>query len=201
MASFSLVHGAWGGGWIWDGVCPELEARGHVVHAPSLPCEDVRAGAAEYAAAVPPADVVVGHSLGGMTIPYVAAETYVFLCALVARTGWSGVFGEGFGAASERDELGRSWYPDRAAAAREQQYPPGLVPTQLRRQAPYDPEAREPSGRVVYVVCTEDAVIRPDWQRHLARDVLDAEIVERDWGHHPMHTHPHELAELLDSLV
>lgn len=201
MASFSLVHGAWGGGWIWDSLRPELGARGHSVAAPDLPCEDVDAGVAEYAARVPAADVVVGHSLGGMTIPWVDAQTYVFLCALVAGTGWRGVFGEGFGAASERDELGRSWYPDPAAAAREQQYPAGVVPRRLRRQAPYDPEPRAPAGRVVYVVCAEDAVIRPDWQRHLARDVLEAEVVERDWGHHPMHTHPRELAELLSGLV
>jgi hypothetical protein len=26
MASFSLVHGAWHGGWCWDGVRAELEA-------------------------------------------------------------------------------------------------------------------------------------------------------------------------------
>jgi pimeloyl-ACP methyl ester carboxylesterase len=201
MATFSLVHGASGGGWIWDELRPELEARGHTVATPDLPCEDVSAGVAEYAACVPAADVIVGHSLGGMTIPYVEAETYVFLCALVAGTGWRDVFVQGFGASRESDELGRSWYPDLAAAAREQQYPPGVVPTRLRRQAPYDPKPQEPSGRVVYVVCAEDAVIRPDWQRHLARDVLRAEVVERDWGHHPMLTHPRELAELLSGLA
>ena len=53
MASFSLVHGAWHGGWCWDAVRAELEARGHVVHTPDLPCEDVAAGVEEYAAAVP----------------------------------------------------------------------------------------------------------------------------------------------------
>jgi Alpha/beta hydrolase family len=49
MASFSLVHGAWHGGWCWDPVRIELEARGHVVHTPDLPCEDVSAGIEEYA--------------------------------------------------------------------------------------------------------------------------------------------------------
>ena len=85
MASFSLVHGAWHGGWCWDAVRAELEARGHVVHTPDLPCDDVTAGVEEYAAAVPPADVVVGHSLGGLTIPYVEAQTHVFLTALRRR--------------------------------------------------------------------------------------------------------------------
>ncbi len=79
MASFSLVHGAWHGGWCWDPVRAELEARGHGVHTPDLPCEDSAAGVTEYAAAVPAADVVVGHSLGGFTIPLVQARTHVFL--------------------------------------------------------------------------------------------------------------------------
>jgi hypothetical protein len=49
MASFSLVHGAWHGGWCCDPVRIELEARGHVVYTPDLPCEDVSAGIEEYA--------------------------------------------------------------------------------------------------------------------------------------------------------
>ena len=31
MATFSLVHGAWHGGWMWNRLRAELEARGHVV--------------------------------------------------------------------------------------------------------------------------------------------------------------------------
>ena len=100
MATFSLVHGAWGRGLQWDLVRAELEARGHVVHTPDMPCEDLDAGVDEYVAAVPPCDIVVGHSLGGMTIPYVEARLHVFLCALVAGavTSWDDVFVEGFGA-------------------------------------------------------------------------------------------------------
>jgi hypothetical protein len=44
-------------------------------------------------------------------------------------------------------------------------------------------------------------VILPAWQRHLARDVLDAEVVERDWSHSPMLERPRELAQLLHSLA
>jgi len=202
MATFSLVHGAWGGGWLWDPLHAELESRRHVVHAPDLPCEDVAAGVTEYAAAVPAADVVVGYSLGGLTIPFVEADTHVFLTALVAGTGWEGVFVGGFGDARIRDELGRSYYPDPSDAARELQIPAEhahLAP-RLRRQAPYDvtPERVE---RPVYIVCTRDAVIRPEWQRHLARDVLGVEPLELDAGHSPMLERPRELAALLDALV
>lgn len=202
MASFSLVHGAWHGGWCWDAVRAELEARGHVVHTPDLPCEDVAAGVEEYAAAVPAADVVVGHSLGGFTIPVVEAQTHVFLTAILGGTGGPEVFVPGFGDGRTRDELGRSYYPDPAIAAAELQYPSEYVhlASRLRPQAPLaaDPVAVESP---VYVVCAGDAVIRPEWQRHLARDVLGVDPLELDAGHSPMLECPRELALLLDALV
>src|SRR5215831_14553529 len=116
MAVFSLVHGAWHGGWAWDFVRSELEARGHTVHAPDLPCEDVHAGVVEYARVVPAADVVVGHSLAGYTIPLVPASLRVYLCALVPRAGRRGAFVPGFGDAQARHELGRFYYADPADA-------------------------------------------------------------------------------------
>ena len=202
MASFSLVHGAWHGGWAWDLVRAELEARGRVVHAPDLPCEDVAAGVEAYAARIPAPDVVVGHSLGGFTIPFVEARTHVFLTALLGGTGWDRVFAPGFGETRVRDDLGRSYFPDAADAARELQYPAGeaYLAVRLRRQAPYEapPRAIE---RPVYIVCAEDAVIRPDWQRHLARDVLGVEPLELDAGHSAPLSHPGELAALLDALA
>src|SRR6202035_3511720 len=117
MATFSLVHGAWHGGWCWDPLRAELEAFGHAVHTPDLPCEDVEAGVEEYAAVVPAADVVVGHSLGGFTIPLVEGRTHVFLTAGVGGTGGPDVLAPGFGDGQVQDELGRLYYPDFAVAA------------------------------------------------------------------------------------
>ncbi|NNL75802.1 MAG: alpha/beta hydrolase [Desulfobacterales bacterium] len=34
---FVLIHGAWHGGWCWDGVIKELEKRGHTAEAPTMP--------------------------------------------------------------------------------------------------------------------------------------------------------------------
>ena len=108
----------------------------------------------------------------------------------------------GFGDGRVRDELGRSYYPDPAVAALELQYPPehAHLASRLRRQARLegDPLAVE---RPAYVVCARDAVIRPDWQRHLARDVLGVEPLELDAGHSPMLERPSELAAMLDALV
>jgi pimeloyl-ACP methyl ester carboxylesterase len=202
MASFSLVHGAWHGGWCWDPVRAELEARGHLVHTPDLPCEDVAAGIEEYAAAVPAADVVVGHSLGGFTIPLVAARTHVFLTAGMGGTGGLDVLAPGFGDGQMRDELGRSYYPDPTVAAAELQYPSEYaeLTSRLRRQAPLAGDAVAVESPV-YIVCARDAVIRPEWQRHLARDVLGVEPLELYSGHSPMLERPRELAVLLDALV
>jgi pimeloyl-ACP methyl ester carboxylesterase len=202
MATFSLVHGAWHGGWCWDPVRAELEARGHAVHTPDLPCEDVGAGVEEYAAAVPAADIVVGHSLGGYTLPYVEAHTHVFLSALVGGTGGANMFVPGFGEARVRDEVGRSYYPDPADAASDLQYPPAQahLASRLRRQAPLAADAVAVE-RPVYVVCARDGAVQPEWQRHLARDVLGVEPLELDSGHSPMLECPRELALLLEALL
>ena len=198
MAGFTLVHGAWHGGWAWDLLRSELEARGHTVATPDLPCDDITAGVAEYAQLAPPADVVVGHSLGGLTIPLVGARLRVFLCALVPGIDRTDAFAPGFGDARIRDELGRSYYPDPADGARELQYPDEAAPLaqRLRRQAPVDSTVAQ-DGPALYIVCTRDAAIRADWQRAAARAVGPS--VEIDAGHSPMLTHPRELSDILES--
>jgi Alpha/beta hydrolase family len=194
VATYSLVHGAWHGGWAWDLVRAELEARGHTVHAPDLPCEDVGATLEDYAAAVPPADVVVGHSLAGFVIPLVPGRRHVFLCALLGGLDWREVFVPGFGDARVRDELGRSYYPNPPDGARELQYPPehAHLAAKLRRQAPLD--GRELAvAHGMYVVCANDACVRPEWQRR-----APLPQVELAAGHSPMFECPVALADLLE---
>lgn len=82
--AFLLLHGAWAGRWVWDGVAPMLSAAGYRVVAPDLP------GAAPWAAGdgvtvedmvdhalaalVGTAEpwIVVGHSGGGIVATMVA---------------------------------------------------------------------------------------------------------------------------------
>jgi pimeloyl-ACP methyl ester carboxylesterase len=198
MASIGLVHGAWHGAWVWDRLRAELERRGHEVAAPDLPCEDVEAGPADYARLVPPCDVVVGHSLGGLVIPLVDARLRVYLCALWPGLDRSDAFVEGFGDRRVRDEQGRSYYPDPADAVRDLQYPQddAVLAHRLRRQAPVD-WTTPPAGRTLYVVCTRDAAVRPEWQRRAA--ACCDRVVEIDAGHSPMLTHVHELADIIES--
>lgn len=100
MTFFALVHGGAHGGWCWEEVVPRLEALGHQCSAPDLPfgeADGVSEWADEVIASIPPATnqdvVVVGHSLGGIALPVVAArrsvKRLVFLAAMVPIPGKS----------------------------------------------------------------------------------------------------------------
>ena len=88
MATFVLVHGSWGGGWVWDRLRPLLESAGHTVLTPTLAglaerhelsAPDVGLGvhAREIAQLLESEGVqdaiLVGHSYGGMVITGAAA--------------------------------------------------------------------------------------------------------------------------------
>jgi hypothetical protein len=191
MATYSLVHGAWHGGWCWDRLRAELEAHGHVVHAPDLPCDDPDADFDDYAAVVPPADVVVGHSLAGHTITRVPARVHVFVCALVPGVDETG--SEGQELALDFDDRGRHLLRDAAAKL---QFPPedaGLA--QLLRPQTRLPRTPAPApADPLYVVCTRDRMVDPAWQRRAAASMR---TVELDAGHSAMLTHAPELAAIL----
>lgn len=108
MARFLLVHGSCHGSWCWRDLTPELQARGHEVHALDLPgspghpmphaevtldiCSRTVADALEALAG--PA-VVVGHSWGGYPITGAAAlapdriARLIYLCAYLPMDGLS----------------------------------------------------------------------------------------------------------------
>lgn len=158
--------------------------------------------------------IVVGHSLGGMTVPLVPAHTHVYLCAYVPQPGraltnrGSEAFGPGFAASAVRDELERPYWPDPAAAARDLQYPAesATLAGRLRRQArkpsvERSPLDAHPDTQRAYIVCTDDYAVPPDWQRTVAREELGVQPIELDSGHSPMLTCPAELAAVLDRLA
>jgi pimeloyl-ACP methyl ester carboxylesterase len=227
VTTFALVHGAWHGAWCWELLVGELERRGHGAIAVDLPCEDAAAGCPEYAAIVheqlpagDPEVVLVGHSLGGLTIPLVAAErpvrALVFLCALLPVPGVGlpaqldddpAIFVPGFGSSIERDAAGNSFWPD-ADAARATLYadcPRVLAEaalSRLRHQSRRPsvdpcPLAEWPDVESISVLCRADAVISPAWSRRAARDRLGVEARELEGGHSPFLSRPAELADLL----
>ena len=100
MTVFSLVHGGQQGAWCFEPLAGELEPHGHRSIAIDLPIGDPAAGASEYADAVVESlahvedeVIVVGHSLGGLTIPLVAqrrpVSLLVFLCGALPEPGTS----------------------------------------------------------------------------------------------------------------
>ncbi|WP_043664460.1 alpha/beta hydrolase [Streptomyces xylophagus] len=88
MATFVLVHGSWGGGWVWGRLRPLLESAGHTVLTPTLtglaerrqlssPDVGLSMHAREIAELLEfervEDAILVGHSYGGMVITGAAA--------------------------------------------------------------------------------------------------------------------------------
>jgi pimeloyl-ACP methyl ester carboxylesterase len=227
MATFGLVHGAWHGAWCWGRLVPPLVARGHRVVAVDLPCEDPDTGSSGYAdvvcAALPPRDdlVLVGHSLGGLTIPLVAARrpvrALVFLCAALPAFGESmeeqlgrdaSMYAGGYAAHPGRirhPDGSTSWTEDAAVEVFYHDCDPAdarAAVARLRRQAAAPrrercPLTAWPPGRRVSIVCREDRAIDAGWAGRAARERLGVEPLELPGSHSPFLSRPGELAALL----
>lgn len=184
---FVLIHGANGSASSWEPLRVLLDDA----VAPSLPIEDRDAGFADYAAACPDGDVIVGHSMGGITASLVARRCgarVVYVAAFLPRAGATlgellgeMVCPEVRGGLKRRDGL--DFWRDPEAF--------GMDPAGLRGQSitPYFDVLEDPvPGR--YVGCRRDLVVRPDYQAGLADVWLDC-------GHEAARERPAELAALL----
>jgi pimeloyl-ACP methyl ester carboxylesterase len=202
---------------------PELEYRGHRAIAVDLPADDATAGVSRYVdvavealAGVEGDVVVVGHSLGGLTAPVVAARrpvnALVFLAAPIPEPGRpfaeqqleetdmssaSSKLDNGDGTFSRSpEEAARLYYHDCSEARRRyalarlrpQSRAPNLEPCPLRAW---------PNLPTAYVVCTHDRVLRPNWQRQAARTRLGVEPIELPSSHSPFLSRPAALAAVL----
>jgi pimeloyl-ACP methyl ester carboxylesterase len=98
MATYVLVHGAWGGGENWSPMARQLRAKGHDVHVAALtglgerahqmsPSITLSTHIADVAGLIDTQDlddiILVGHSYGGMVISGVAAKWADHIRALV----------------------------------------------------------------------------------------------------------------------
>lgn len=207
---------------------PRLEKRGHRAIAMDLPCEDNSASFSTYADAVIASlrriagDVVlVGHSLGGMTIPLVAerwpVKRLVFLCAVLPIPG-ALPFGPDPGAPpstapglelEEHEDTTFSFKPASAATHLYNRCAPADVRwaiAHLRRQS------RTPNHEVcplpawpnidrAYIACSDDRIVMPEYARYVARSRagVDATLIDAD--HSPFLSRPDALAERLISLA
>jgi pimeloyl-ACP methyl ester carboxylesterase len=230
MATFALIHGAWHSPWAWEPLEDELRARGHRTVAPDLRGDDPARDTAAYAQTVVEAldgagedIVVVGHSLGGLTAPVVAAarpvRRIVYLCALLPVPGVAlaaqfadeSPFTPGAGDGRGPDDEGRSVWDDQAAATRILY---GMCEPQLAVAAfaQLRPQASSPSTQpcplpampdvpVTYILARHDGIISPDWSRRAAPARLGVTPLELESDHSPMLSCPGVLATALTDVV
>ena len=207
MATFVLIHGGGGSGWDWHLVVPELERRGHEVVAPDLPTEDEAAGLWDYADSVVEAVgdrgnlVLVGHSLGGFTAPLVCArvpaELLVLLAPMIPAPGEDGVEwwkNTGYEDLGEEDVFYHDVPPELEAEARRRE-------RDQAEKAMVEPWPLEawPDVPTKVLLCRDDRMFTPDFQRRVARERLGIEPDEMDGGHYVSISRPRELAERLDA--
>jgi pimeloyl-ACP methyl ester carboxylesterase len=231
MASFVLVHGAWGGGWVWERVTPLLEAAGHRVDAVDLPGRGANpAAVAEmtlgaYArhvgdrveAAGEPV-VLVGHSMGGMSITAAAElvpariKTLVYVTAFLPNDGQSLpqladgdpealvapnlVVDEATGLCTVAEEALRDAFygecsDEDAAWASTRRVPESLAAI----AAPVHlTDERAGSVRRIYVECLRDRAITIGKQRQMWAARPCEQVLKMESDHSPFLCAPQELA-------
>ena len=230
MTDLVLVHGAYHGSWCWDFLTPELERLGHTVITVDLPISDPTLGASEYAktieAAIPPemVPILVGHSMGGLVTPLVAAHrpvrSLVFLAAFLPLPSKSvadqraaeHVDGQVTPRSAEWSDLGDDvwmigpttatelFYND-APAAVARWATQRLRPQSYRILQEITPLEAWPDVPCRAIVCREDRAINPDWVRSSARDRLGTVAIELAGAHSPFLTRARELAGILDGIA
>ena len=198
---FALVHGSYHGGWCWDLLRPELERLGHRVITMDLPIPRPALGAADYAQAVEEAlepgsePILVGHSMGGLVIPLVAAHRpipkLIFLAAFLPSPGRSAneqraaepIDGRVPLKTVEFTDLGDDVWAVGPNTAAELFFPDAsaeLASWAIQRLRPQcygvmsevTPMAAWPDVKTEYIVCRDDHAMNPDWPRGAARDRL-----------------------------
>jgi pimeloyl-ACP methyl ester carboxylesterase len=221
MATFGLVHGAWHGGWCWRLLVDELGRRGHVCVTPDLPFDDPSSTWDTVADVLTDAldgvddPVLVGHSLGALTLPLIAlrrpVKLLVYLCPSTPQAtptaGAPPAFQESFKAymaAAEVDELGRDrWNRDDAARNMYRHLGPALATwasAKLRPDAVHGayPLEGPPKFPSLYIYASEDEIFTPESRSWAARHVFGLEPIEIKGGHFPMLEAPVALADLLE---
>ena len=198
VATFAFVHGAWHGGWAWDPCAPSWRRAATASSRRICRARTSTPGVEEYAAVVRDAldgdedAIVVGHSLGGLTIPLVPARRLVFLSAYVPEPGrallerGADAWGPGF---AESTRAGRARALVLARPRRRGARPP--VPAGGGRRSRRSCAGRRASRRRIRArsrrcrtssgrssSAPSDYAIPPEFQRRIAREELGVEPIE-----------------------
>lgn len=232
MAHFLLVHGASHGAWCWSKLLPHLQALGHTAQAIDLPSHGEDPTPPEtvtlndYVSACVGAlkadTILVGHSLGGLTITLAAARAperiraLVYLCAFVPPPGQAfaeirrGAVTPALQAIASVDrergvsvidpnKAGPVFYhdcaPDDVAFAAERlcPQPTGVLAEVLDFTPPATPRH--------YIRCTEDRTVDPAYQTAISSYWPPGTVHEIASGHSPFFSHPAKLAQILGEIA
>ena len=231
MAAYVLVHGAWHGAWCWDELLPLLPGHVEAVDLPGHGADTTPVAGCTldaYVARVvealeraPEPAVLVGHSLGGITVAQAAerrpelVRSAVFLAAYMPRDGESGYGLARLDTGSaitpdccvmRADEGLLDLVPERIRGALYDGCPAGLADAAVARLCP---EPLRPMGTPVsltperfgnvervYALCLRDRIVTPACQRRLV-EAQPCPTIELDAGHSPFLSHPGPLAAAL----
>jgi pimeloyl-ACP methyl ester carboxylesterase len=209
MATYVLIHGAGSSSWYWHLVVPRLEALGHDVIAPDLPCDDDRAGLREYADTVVHAVggrrdlILVAQSLAGFTAPLVCArlpvELMVLVAAMTPRPGetpgqWWANTGHVFPEPFDPEVVFTHDLPPALAAE-------AACHVRAQSDTPFtDPWPLEawPAVPTRFLLCQDDRFFPAEFQRRVVRDRLGLVPDEMGGGHLPALARPGELVGQLE---
>ena len=234
MATFVLVHGAWGSRWAWEKVTPLLEAAGHRVDALDLPGHGdnpapvgemtLEANArlvADHVEAAGEPVVLVGHSMGGMSVTQAAElvpdriATLVYLTAFLPGNGQSLaqlaggdpaslvgpnlVIDEASGTCRMNDDAVREAFYGECSGDDAQEAAARRVPESLTAITASVSISEERAGAVsrIYVECLRDRAIGIAKQREMWAARPCAQVFTLDTDHSPQLSMPQETAELL----
>jgi len=235
--TYILVHGAWHGSWAWDTIVPRLTAAGHDAIAVDLPGNGSDSTSPRdvtldlYAAhvtrlvdAVSGPVVLVGHSMGGMSVAQTCElrpdriALAIYLCAFILPDGMSVIEfydtylqpwmrGAHARVSYDREKLCSSIDPASAAEVFYHQAERSLAEAAARRLTPQPEGARRSRihltparfGRVprVYIEARDDHSVHLPLQRQMQKMTPLLAVYGLDSDHAPQLSQPDKLTELL----
>jgi pimeloyl-ACP methyl ester carboxylesterase len=238
MAHFILIHGASHGGWCWEKVVPLLKQHGHTVVTPDMP-----GGGADqtpthkidlplYAKrvidlidAAPSKPVLVGHSMGGISITEAAEARsdkiacLVFLCALMPVNGQYAreitarepgslvarsleMSNDGLTYTYKKSNIPTLFYndctPEDIFRATERLRP---MPRAIAMTAVHHSPEHYGKVKRVYIECTRDQAITIELQRYMVKTLPPNKVIAMETGHSPFISAPEALAKNFEDIA
>ena len=202
MTTIVLTHGAFHGGWCFEPLVNELDARGVKTALVELPLTDLTEDAAAVTAVLDTVDgpvILLGHSYGGAVVTvagnHSSVERLVYLTALGPDAGELGsggpmTIGEEFLLTMRVGDDGIPFIDPEFAA---QIFYPDIDPEEAAQWATKLRPGNTGGSVVVekaawrstpstYVVCTDDPILLVDGQRAVA-ERMGADVVEMPGDH------------------